>query len=215
MNVWAVIPMKALPCAKTRLAPVLTGAARAALAEAMLRQVLRVVVPQRGLCGALVVSRDPQVLALAREMGAVALHEPTEGDLNAALQWGASALSQRGATHALILPADLPFITARDLAALLEPPAMSVVIAPDAERTGTNALRLPLPFPFSPQYGEHSYQRHVQSTQGCGLSVHIVESATLALDVDTPADLAQYNQRVAQGLAPAGLAPFFPMSSHA
>lgn len=206
--------MKPLPAAKTRLAPVLASSARAALAEAMLKQVLGVAVQQRSLCGVLVVSRDPQVLTLAREAGAEALREPAEGDLNAALRLGAAALSHHRATHALILPADLPFVTSRDIALMLEP-AADCVIASDAERTGTNALRLPLPFPFSPQYGQHSFQRHLQSSRACGLSVQVVESATLALDVDTPADLAQYNQRVAQGLAPAGLPLFLPTGSHA
>lgn len=51
MNMWAMIPMKPFSQAKTRLSAVLTEPERAALAAAMLRQVLRVVVSQRRYVG--------------------------------------------------------------------------------------------------------------------------------------------------------------------
>jgi 2-phospho-L-lactate guanylyltransferase len=216
MNVWAMIPMKPLPQAKTRLSAVLTEPERATLAAAMLRQVLRVVVPQRRLCGTLVISRDADVLAVAQALGAEALHEPPHSDLNAALLIGAEALRRRGVGQALVLPADLPFITERDVTTLLDHAAVSsVVIAPDAERTGTNALIVPLPLPFQPQYGVQSFQRHVQGAREAGLLPRVVESHTLALDVDTPNDLAQYHQRLAMSAAALDLPRFDRLSRHA
>ncbi len=215
MNVWAMIPMKPFSQAKTRLSAVLTEPERAALAAAMLRQVLRVVVSQRRLCGTLVISRDADVLALAQSMGAAILHEPTQSGLNAALRMGAAALEQQGAAQVLMLPGDLPFITERDVMTLLDCAApASVVIAPDAEHSGTNALLAPLPLPFHPQYGLNSFQRHVHSAREAGLSLHIVESDTLALDVDTLDDLALYHQRVVLGGAP-DLPQFDRLSRHA
>ncbi|MFQ3645791.1 MAG: 2-phospho-L-lactate guanylyltransferase [Anaerolineae bacterium] len=216
MNVWAMIPMKPLAQAKTRLSAVLTDAERAELARAMLRQVLRVVVPQRRLCGALVVSRDPEVLAVAQAMGAEALHEPPHSDLNAALLMGAAALRRRGAGLALVLPGDLPFITEWDVTMLLDHAAMAgLVIAPDAERTGTNALIAPLPLPFQPQYGVQSFHRHLQRAHEAGLLTRVVTSDTLALDVDTPNDLVLYHQRLALGTATPDLPRFDRLSRHA
>ncbi len=216
MNVWAMIPMKPLAQAKTRLSAVLTDAERAELARAMLRQVLRVAVSHRCLYGTLIVSRDPEVLAMAQAMGAEALREPPHSDLNAALLVGAKALQERGAELALALPGDLPFITERDVTALLDHAgAARLAIAPDAERSGTNALLAPLPLPFQPQYGVQSFYRHVQRAREAGLLPRIVESETLALDVDTPNDLAQYHRRLIVSAAAPDLPRFDRLSRHA
>jgi 2-phospho-L-lactate guanylyltransferase len=216
MNVWVVIPVKPLPLAKTRLSAVLTQTERQALALAMLRQVLSVVSAHQRLCGVLVISRDPEALALAQDIGADTLQEPAQSDLNTALTLGAVALNNRGATHALMLPADLPFITARDVDLLLKQiPAGDVVIAPDRERSGTNALLVPLPLAFPLQYGTESFHRHLRAAREVGLRVQVVESETLALDVDTPNDLERYNQRAVLSAAPTSLPLFLPASRHA
>jgi 2-phospho-L-lactate guanylyltransferase len=216
MNVWALVPVKPFTSAKTRLSAVLTQAEREALAQAMLQQVLSVTAAHQCLHGVMTVSRDAEVLTLVRGMGADVLQEPTQSDLNAALTLGAAVLNERGASHALMLPADLPFITARDVDLLLEwASERDVVIAPDREHSGTNALLVPLPLTFSLQYGLDSFYRHLQAARRAGLRVQVVESRTLALDVDTPSDLDCYNQRAALADAPRGLPLFLPASRHA
>src|SRR5207253_3217024 len=106
----------------------------------------------------LVVSPDRAALALGASLGAVPLPEtPVEGPasgqdeangerlseraLNAALDQAADVARDGGASALLALPADLPLITAADVAALAAalPPAPSVVLAATLDG-GTSAL---------------------------------------------------------------------------
>jgi 2-phospho-L-lactate guanylyltransferase len=78
VSIWAVVPLKALAAAKGRLAPVLTVAERAALARAMLADVLAALQASPGVAGMWVVSGDAAALELAERLGARPLEEPRE-----------------------------------------------------------------------------------------------------------------------------------------
>ena len=67
---------------------------------------------------------------------------------------------------------------------------IAVAIVPDRHGTGTNALAIAPPDAFAPSFGPGSLERHVSAARDAGL-VHRVEPVpSLALDVDTPEDLA-------------------------
>ncbi len=196
-----VIPARGLATGKSRLAPVLGGAARERLNRQLLSHVVRVAVQwaaarrpgsDAGLAGVLVVSPDLDTLAFARECGALPLLEPTALGLNAALEWAVREAGLLGARRALVLPADLPLLDASDLHALLEGPADEVLIAPDAAEAGTNGLRFPLARGFVPAFGASSCEAHGAIARACGLSVRHLRRPGLAHDIDTPADLGAW-----------------------
>ena len=85
MSLWAIIPVKPLKNAKSRLSPVLLPEQRYELAQAMLRHVLSVTTAVKSVTGVLVISRDTKALAIAREFGAKTLQEGTLSNLNPAL----------------------------------------------------------------------------------------------------------------------------------
>jgi 2-phospho-L-lactate guanylyltransferase len=64
------------------------------------------------------------------------------------------------------------------------------VIVPDRHGTGTNALVIAPPGAFEPSFGPGSYERHVAAAKRTGVVYRPVELPSLALDVDTPDDLA-------------------------
>ena len=103
---YALIPVKDLDAAKTRLADVLEGASRRDLVVAMYRDVLAAAIACPAIDGVAVVSRDEEVLSMAEKAGAEAMHEP--GGLNEALTSAASTLAGRGIERLLVLAADLP-----------------------------------------------------------------------------------------------------------
>ena len=201
MSLWAIVPIKPLYRAKSRLAEVLSPEQRYQFAETMLRHILTILqnVPQ--ITGTLVISRDTKALAIARDLGAKTIQESNPSDLNPALARATEVARVWGAGAVLILPADLPFITAEDVenVADLGINAMSVVIAPDRAEDGTNAM-LVRPAGLIPySYGQKSYERHVTAAKLAGADVRIYESDTLSLDIDIPADLDEYNRLVADG----------------
>jgi 2-phospho-L-lactate guanylyltransferase len=193
-DLWIVVPVKPLRDSKTRLAGVLDGPARRALVRRLLSHTLQTVQRARRIAGCLVISRDPAALHLARSHGALAVHERQAG-LNSALGQAATLLRRHGAAAMLVLPLDLPLI---DLAAVS---AMSqrhrrraAAIAPDRRGKGTNALLLQPVDLIDCSFGPDSFADHVAALHKAGVAPRIVKRPGLALDIDTPADLAQWGR---------------------
>jgi 2-phospho-L-lactate/phosphoenolpyruvate guanylyltransferase len=201
MSLWAIIPVKPLYRAKSRLAEVLSPELRYQFAETMFRHILTVLQKVPQITGTLVISRDTKALAIARDLGAKTIQESNPSDLNPALERATEVARVWGAKAVLILPADLPFITTQDVEIMadLGTNSLTVVIAPDRADDGTNAM-LVRPAGLMPyNYGEKSYERHVIAAKLAGADVKVYESETLSLDIDIPADLLEYNKLVTDG----------------
>lgn len=194
MSTWAIVPVKPLRLAKSRLAEVLTPEQRQRLAEAMLRHVLGVIraVPQ--VTGTLVISRDNRALALAREYGAKTVQESGTPELNTALMRATQVVANWRSDGVLILPADLPLLAPEDVSGIIrlghdEP---CVVLATDRNKDGTNALLVRPPGLIKYMYGMGSYQRHAVLARDAGAAVHVYESERLLQDIDLPEDIENY-----------------------
>jgi 2-phospho-L-lactate/phosphoenolpyruvate guanylyltransferase len=185
----AIVPVKSLALAKSRLAGLLDPPERRSLALAMLEDVLRAAQQAASISRTLVVSRDPTVLSVARTLGAQPIADRTDG-LNAALDQAAQIARASGADRMLALHADLPLVTPGELdnicMALHEPVQLALAPARDG---GTNALgcRLPPPLPF--WFGRASMERHLAEARERGLATQLVRLTGLERDIDRPEDL--------------------------
>jgi 2-phospho-L-lactate guanylyltransferase len=199
--VWAVVPAKPSGQAKSRLAGVLSGRARRALAERLLDHVLDVVIATVGAARTIVVSRDSTVLALARARRAVPLRE-RGGDLNRALQQGAARAAQGGARAVLLVFGDLPQLRGAELGAMIAAAgrARTVVAAPDRAGTGTNALLVAPPDAIAFRFGPRSLARHRRAALRGGARWRLAEAPGLAFDVDRPADYRALARMLQSGL---------------
>jgi 2-phospho-L-lactate/phosphoenolpyruvate guanylyltransferase len=191
MSLWAIIPVKPLRRGKTRLAGVLSEDEREVLNLSLIGHTLQVIKQVKGIEEILVVSSDTAVLALAREQGARTVMEDGHPGLNTALHRATMVAQMYSAQGVLILPSDLPLLTVEDLQNMLkeaeEPPV--VVIAPDRRRQGTNALIIKPTGLISYQFGDDSFNKHCYQARKFNLSLKIVTSETLGLDLDFPEDL--------------------------
>ena len=113
----AVVPVKSLAEAKSRLSSVLPADLRRRLVLAMLEDVLDALAAVPGIDRTLVVTPDRDVAALSRRKGAGVLEEEAQSDLNAALSLGAAHALLHAAARVLFLPADLPLANAAELGA--------------------------------------------------------------------------------------------------
>ena len=200
MSLWAIIPVKPLKHAKSRLSTVLLPEERYQLAQAMFRHVLSVVMQARSVAGALVISRDTKALAIGRELGAKTLQESAESNLNPALLRATMVLISWRADAVLVLPADLPFINDVDIAQLVRLSTdRSIVIATDSEQDGTNALLVRPPGAIGYAYGAGSYARHIETAERKDIAVQRYESPRTRLDIDVPADLRMYRRLIEEG----------------
>jgi 2-phospho-L-lactate guanylyltransferase len=189
-----VVPVKPFGGALKRLSAVLGPEERRALQRAMLADVLGALAGA-ALGPVVVVTADPEAAALAAGAGARGLpdHQPRRG-MNAAVRIGQREAARIGAEGALVLVADLPRIAPADLVALAAaaPAGRSVTMAPSRDGTGTNALLVRPPTALSPALGPGSLSRHLAGAATAGLETALVARAGLALDVDTPEDLAVF-----------------------
>jgi 2-phospho-L-lactate/phosphoenolpyruvate guanylyltransferase len=191
MTLWAIVPVKPLRRGKSRLAGALSEDERTELNRSLLQNTLKTFANLKEVEEVLVISRDPQALAIARQHGARTVREDGQPELNTALK-RATVIAQVYATRGvLVLPADLPLVTRADVLTLIEhagePPA--VVIAPDRHGTGTNALLISPAGLIEYDFGENSFQRHCQRAREAGARLEIVDLPTLGLDLDLPEDL--------------------------
>lgn len=196
---WAAVPFKGPIGSKRRLAPLLDETERADLSLAMLDGVLDALLAEPSVDVILVTAPSDTGPLLRRHERLVLLTEErgdrldgSADNLNRALRQAQVAASSGGASGLLILPSDLPSLGPLDVQALLrERRRPGVVIAPDRAASGTNALLLTPPLTLQPAFGEASFERHCRLAAAAGLDVTRVERPGLALDLDTPADVAR------------------------
>lgn len=193
---WVIVPVKPLSQGKTRLAHVLTVTERADLLRGFLDRALHLLGTLPEVDVVLVVSSDPAVHTIARSHQARVLMEPYPQGLNTAVTNAVHHATSHGAKRVLILPADLPFVQAADVAMMLHAARgllPQLVICPDQVYTGTNALLLQAPPPeFVFRYGRGSFTSHEQEAHRHQMTVHIVETPGLMFDLDTEADWYSY-----------------------
>jgi len=192
MSMWLVVPVKSLRDGKSRLAPSLGSSERSALVERLLLRTLAQARQFPGLARTLVVSACEDTRALAGEFGAHTLEERAPLGLNSALSQARAALRAAGASRMLIVPCDLPLLSAPDMESLAAPEsADTVAIAPDRLGRGTNGLCLQTALDFEFAFGAESLPRHLEHARRIGVHHTLVERIGLAFDLDMPEDLTE------------------------
>jgi 2-phospho-L-lactate guanylyltransferase len=157
--------------------------------------------------GIAVVTADPLAESIALGDRAHVLHDREQAGQSAAAELGLRHALAAGFERALLVPGDTPLLDAADVDALLrrcEHEPVSAAIVPDRHGTGTNALVLSPPDALAPAFGPGSRGRHEQLAREHGTSHRVETLPSLALDVDTPDDLAELSAVLDEhrGIAP-------------
>jgi 2-phospho-L-lactate guanylyltransferase len=187
----ALVPVKRLEAAKSRLRPGLEPEVLERLTLAMLEDVLAALCAAPELGAVVVVTEDERVAEAARRAGARALVRTDEG-LNASLEAGGALLAREGADALLVVLGDVPGITPADVRALAEgltglgKPA--AVLAP-ARDGGTAALLRSPPDAIPAAFGIESAARHRQLAAAHGVALRELALPDLAVDLDRPEDV--------------------------
>ncbi|MGI9324402.1 MAG: 2-phospho-L-lactate guanylyltransferase [Pseudomonadales bacterium] len=182
------MPLKLLAHAKQRLAPELNPQQRQQLVLAMAADVLEAVRTSQRIDHILLISRNAEAKALARDCDAEIFAETEEADLPQALVQAIAYASNRNASGVCIIPADAPLIHASDVDQLLCDHQVCSVV-PDAQFSGTNALVLTPPQVLEPIFDGRSFVPHIQAAVASGLPVRVFATPRFSLDIDTPEDL--------------------------
>lgn len=197
-RVAAVVPVRALESAKSRLGEVLDAEERRDLVARLLDRTIGAARDARLIDEVIVVSPDPATLAAAAVAGARPLHQ-RGGGLNAAIDQAADIVVDEGFGALVVLPGDLPLIDGPALDALVAAAGPDddpvVVLVTDRHGRGTNALLLRPPTVIAVAFGGDSRHAHAGRASAAGVRYVEVDSP-LGLDLDTPDDLLLLEDRM-------------------
>ena len=191
---YAVVPAKGFSGAKQRLSTFLQPHERRVLARAMLTDTLTACRQAAVLEGVGVVTCEPEVAEVAAALGAEVLWEPRAQGHSQAVAYGVQVCCQREISAMLTMPGDLPLLTVADVQAIVAPPdpPVPVVLVPNRDDLGTNAIVLSPPDCLPLAFGHDSFRRHVRLAAERHLEVEIRRLPRVALDIDEPGDLALF-----------------------
>jgi 2-phospho-L-lactate/phosphoenolpyruvate guanylyltransferase len=190
-RVVAIIPIGTLAGAKSRLGEVLDAEERLDLTIRLARATISAAVASQRVAETLVVTPDDSVRRIASELGARPIRQ-RDGGLNRGIDIGRAEAVAGGASAVLIVPIDLPDVSAaaldRVLATLDRPSRPLVAIVPDRHGRGTNALLIAPPNAIDTCFGGDSRAAHVAAARAAGADL-VELDGPLSLDLDTPDDL--------------------------
>jgi 2-phospho-L-lactate/phosphoenolpyruvate guanylyltransferase len=182
-----IIPVKDLSHTKSRLSRVLTLDQRQALTFCILSRTIQIAKCAGHIDSVLIITPDEDVLAFVKTLGVQGMKEKTKG-LNQALLGATYWAIDHDFETVLVLPADIPFVSRKDIESIMmmaRREERMVVIAPDTDKIGTNALLVKPPGILKYSFGVNSFQRHRQQALAQNLKVKVYSSVTVAFDLDT------------------------------
>ncbi len=196
----ALVPLKDMVQAKSRLSGLLCPSERWALAQAMAEDVLGVLSRHAAIAQITLVSDDPGAGLLAQKYGAQCWSEASLAarGLNALVQSASARLLAGGDEPLLVLHADLPLLTGDDISAVLasQRQLQGLIIGCDRQGRGTNLLAFNAASMPQFCFGHDSCARHRASAASAGVAVQILQRFGIGVDVDEAPDLHCVMQRL-------------------
>lgn len=197
MKATAIVPVKRFGEAKQRLLEALDRPQRAAVVKAMLADVLAAISAAQQIERLIVVTGEGRAERIALKHAQrtttplEVLRDPDDRGHSEAATLGIIRALSLGSGCTALLPGDCPLLAASELDAALERMSEGrVAVIPDRHGTGTNALLLCPADAIGPAFGEGSMQRHRERAERAGYEAAVERLESLALDLDTPEDLA-------------------------
>ena len=186
-----LVPVKHLDNSKQRLSPLLTTAERLALARAMLEDVLSALASSSYTKYVVVVSGDDHAQRLAKQHGFGIIDDSIDPGETGAIEMATRVTIERKAEFILVLPADIPLITASEVDRIFSvaPPEGTVLVSSFSGR-GTNAVLQRPPGLFPLRFGNDSFLPHLAAARASGKLVQTLKLAGIGMDIDEPSDLA-------------------------
>jgi 2-phospho-L-lactate guanylyltransferase len=194
-NIYAVVPVKDTSNAKRRLAGMLGGGWRQQLALAMCEDVLATLAGVRELAGIIMVTIDSAAAAIAPRYGARVLSAGARDGHTGAVAAAARELAAEGM---LTLPGDIPLVEGDDIRQLIDVhrattrDVRAFTIVPARDERGSNAIVCSPAAAVPLRFGADSFIPHLAAAKRCAIEPVVVHLPRIALDIDTPDDVALF-----------------------
>ncbi|HZD61247.1 MAG TPA: 2-phospho-L-lactate guanylyltransferase, partial [Xanthobacteraceae bacterium] len=197
-KICVVVPVKDTVQAKQRLAALLPAERRQELALAMFEDVIAAVSNVRELADITVVTIDSTAAAIAARHGARVMSEGACEGHTGAVMTAARHLAAEGC-DLLTLPGDIPLVEPSDVRQLIrahgiraDRGASAFTIVPARDELGSNAVLCSPAGAVPLRFGDNSFFPHLDAAKAHGIDPEVVHLPRIALDIDTPEDLALF-----------------------
>jgi len=196
MRAALLVPVKNLGNAKQRLGEAFDQAHRSLLAEAMLRDVLTAASGVTDRLDVFLVTGDSGAQAMAAEFGFGVIEDTRNESETDAIAMATAWCESRGYDTTVVVPGDIPLITAVELHRVLDAaPAEGAVFVSAYDRRGSNCI-LRRPASLIPlRFGNDSFLPHCEAMKETGKPLIILEMPGIGLDIDNPHELGMLVQR--------------------
>jgi len=194
----AIVPVKALDVAKSRLLPGMEREMVARLSIAMMRDILGELQRVPSLSRIAVVTPDTAVARAAETSGAEALLYKESG-LNPSIESAAAESAPGADDAALVVLGDVATATAADISMLLEAlQGPGVALTPSSDGGTTALLRSPRGI-IPARFGPDSAARHREAAKRSAVPYHELQLRSLSLDIDIAEDIDEALQMPSLG----------------
>ncbi|NVM03194.1 MAG: 2-phospho-L-lactate guanylyltransferase [Candidatus Helarchaeota archaeon] len=197
-----IIPVKSLKLAKLRLSSILNAEQRKMLCVNMFKDVIQAASLAKKTKKIVTISSDPSILDIGSQFGDI-ISEQLETNINESINSAIDFAMKKKSDSVLIIPGDIPLITPIDIDQIfnyeINPP--TIIISPSIRRNGTNLLFLMPSNIIKIEYGEDSFQKHIEKARIIeNLNLIIYNSRNIGLDIDLPEDIFLFLKTPSQTL---------------
>ena len=189
----AIIPMKNLHFAKSRLSTILTLQQRKNLAFFLLNTTIKTLKESRLITEIIVVSSDKTIEKFSFENSLKFIKDSDDGINNAVILADRYCINNDINAN-IVIPHDLPFISANEIDQICnisEKYPKCIIICPSKRFDGTNILFRKPPNVIRTFYDDNSYINHLKEAQKLHIPIESLDLDNLMFDIDTKEDLIE------------------------
>ncbi|HSL14301.1 MAG TPA: 2-phospho-L-lactate guanylyltransferase [Nitrososphaeraceae archaeon] len=193
MKIAAVIPMKSLHSAKSRLSNILTAQQRKNLAMYLLDATIKEIKKSCIISEIIIVSNDKAVKNYSCLNNLKFIKDSEEG-VNKAVILADNYCIDNGINANIVIPHDLPFISAKEIDEICTRSNKyhkCIIICPSKRFDGTNILFRKPPDVIKTHYDDNSYMNHLKEAYKFKIPIESLDIVKLRFDLDTKEDLLE------------------------
>jgi 2-phospho-L-lactate/phosphoenolpyruvate guanylyltransferase len=190
----AVIPVKNLHYAKSRLSTILTLQQREKLVLFLFNITIRTLKKSQFISEIVVVSSDKTIERFSFKNGLKFIKDFDSGVNNAVILADHYCIDNDIDAN-IIIPHDLPFISVKEIdyiCNISEKYPKCVIICPSKRFDGTNILFRKPPTVIATFYDNNSYLNHLKEVQKFNIPIELLNFDNLMFDIDTKEDLFEF-----------------------
>ena len=190
----AVIPIKNLHFAKSRLSNILTPQQRKSLVLYLLTITIKTLKESQFISEIIIVSSDKAIQRFCVKNNLRFIRDSDNGVNNAVILADHYCIDNDIDAN-IVIPHDLPFISAKEIdqiCTISEKYPKCIIICPSKRFDGTNILFRKPPNVIKTFYDDNSYMNHLKEAQKFNIPIESLDLDSLMFDIDTKEDLIEF-----------------------